>query len=360
MNADKNNKSKMRADKKIKPKVYIDGSEGTTGLQIYERLSERTDIELLSIDPGLRKDAAARAERINAADLVFLCLPDAAAREAVSMIDPENRHTKIIDASTAHRVSADWVYGFPELCPQQRENIRKARFTANPGCHATGLIAVTAPLVQAGILPPDYPLSAFSLTGYSGGGKKMITEYKQAKREFALEAPRLYGLLQAHKHLPEIQLYAGLSEPPAFIPIVDDYYCGMSVTVTLFGKLLRDIESRNIESNMEQKPKQNISAVSGPAGVREVRACLSAHYAGQKLIKVSPEPTEGMLSANLMSGTDGMEIFVNGNDERISVTAVFDNLGKGASGAAVQNMNLMLGFPETEGLRLPQWYRAIS
>ncbi|MDO4264872.1 MAG: N-acetyl-gamma-glutamyl-phosphate reductase [Eubacteriales bacterium] len=315
-----------------KPKVYIDGQEGTTGLRIRERLLPREDIMLLEIDPDKRKDEAERKRLINEANLVFLCLPDKAAVEAVGLINEGNLHTKVIDASTAHRVSEGWVYGLPELSKAQRQSVQSARLLANPGCHATGFITAVAPLIAAGIVPQDYPFSAFSLTGYSGGGKKMIAEYEAADCPELYQAPRLYGLTQTHKHLPEMKMYAGLSEAPVFCPIVDDYYSGMAVTVSL-------------EKRLIEKAGKKISK-----GL--VRETLLAHYEESKLISVSRSDTEGMLSAGLLAGSDKLEIFVNGTDERITVTSVFDNLGKGASGAAVQNMNLMLGYPETEGLEL--------
>ena len=313
-----------------KPKVYIDGQEGTTGLRIRERLLSRDDIMLLEIDPEKRKDEAERRLLINEANLVFLCLPDQAAIEAVSLIREGNLHTKIIDASTAHRVAEGWVYGLPELSKAQRQKVQSARFLANPGCHATGFITAAAPLVAAGLVPPDYPFSAFSLTGYSGGGKKMIAEYEAQDCPETYHAPRIYGLSQTHKHLPEMKQYAGLTNAPVFCPIVDDYYSGMAVTISVDTRLLPD-QGGNVSKEL-------------------VRKALSDHYADSKLISVCPTDTGGMISAGELQGSDRLELFVNGTDERITVTAVFDNLGKGASGAAVQNMNLMLGYPETEGL----------
>ena len=307
------------------PKVFIDGQEGTTGLQIYERLGGRQDIQLLHIDDSLRKDAAARRQLINQADLVFLCLPDAAAREAVALAD--SGRVRFIDASTAHRTDPEWVYGFPELRRGQREKIRAARLVANPGCHATGFLAVTAPLVQMGILPEDSLVMAWSLTGYSGGGKKMIAEYEAPGRDKALNSPRIYGLNLHHKHLPEMTLYAGLKNQPVFSPIVDDYYCGMQVTLPLHNSLLR-----------------------GHQTAQTLRDALAGFYEGEKLITVAPLRESGMLAANDFAGQNGLEISVSGNESQTIVTARFDNLGKGASGAAVQNMNIMLGFEETAGL----------
>ena len=302
----------------MRPKVYIDGQEGTTGLQIYQRLGARTDIELLRIDPDKRRDVAERKRLLNEADLVFLCLPDAAAVEAVSLI--ENGHTKVIDASTAHRIDPDWAYGFSELSEAHKANIRTSRRVANPGCHATGFISAVYPLVQAGIIDPDDFLTCFSLTGYSGGGKKMIAQYETDKPE-DFYAPRLYGLTQGHKHLPEMTQICGLKQSPAFTPIVDDYYKGMASTIAL------------------------------NTGADRAYEALSAHYAGCALISVEQQ-SEGMISANTMAGKDSLRLIVCGNAERCTVTALFDNLGKGASGAAVQNMNLMLGFEETAGLNL--------
>ena len=302
----------------MKPKIYIDGQEGTTGLQIYERLGSRTDIELLLIDPDKRKDIDERRRLLNAADLVFLCLPDAAAIEAVSLID--NPDVKVIDASTAHRTNPDWSYGFSELSAQHRSAIRSAHRVANPGCHASGFIAGVYPLVSAGIIAPDAFLTCFSLTGYSGGGKKMIAQYEQAKTD-DLNSPRIYGLNLTHKHLPEMQAVCGLTTAPVFCPIVDDYYKGMATTVSV------------------------------QADAHAVHAALSAHYAEGGLVTVAPFGwSENMIAANTFAGRDSMTLIVNGTEERAIVTALFDNLGKGASGAAVQNMNLMLGFDEFEGL----------
>ena len=308
-----------------KAKVYIDGKEGTTGLQIYERLGGREDIELLLIDEDKRKDPEERKKFLNAADLVFLCLPDAAAVEAVSMI--ENPNTRVIDASTAHRTNPAWDYGFPELSAAHRENIKCSKRVANPGCHATGFISVVYPLVAMGILPADTPLSSFSLTGYSGGGKKMIAQYESTDKEQALFAPCPYGMGQGHKHLPEMQAVCGLSHKPVFSPIVDDYYKGMATTVPF-----------------------HMSQMKGVSTLAEVREKLSAYYAGQTMVTVSGAADTAKLYGNEKAGSDTLEIIVAGNDEQFTVTALFDNLGKGASGAAVQNMNIMLGLDETTGL----------
>ena len=310
-----------------KPKVYIDGKEGTTGLQIYERLGDRDDIELLLIDEDKRKDTEERRKFLNAADLVFLCLPDAAAIEAVSLID--NPNTRVIDASTAHRTNPDWDYGFPELSAQHLENIKTSKRVANPGCHATGFIACVYPLVAMGILPADALLSSFSLTGYSGGGKKMIAQYESADKETALFAPCPYGMGQGHKHLPEMQAVCGLAHKPVFSPIVDDYYKGMATTVPL-----------------------HMSQLKGVSTVAEVRQKLQDYYAGQAMVTVSDQADTAKLYGNAKAGQDTLEIIVAGNDEQFTITALFDNLGKGASGAAVQNMNIMLGFEATAGLNV--------
>lgn len=309
----------------MKPIVYIDGKDGTTGLQIYDRLSARDDIDLLLIDEEKRKDPAARKACINQADIVFLCLPDAAAREAVAMV--ENPATRVIDASTAHRTAPGWVYGFPELKAGQRQAIAKAKWVANPGCHATGFISVVYPLVAAGVLPAHADLTCFSLTGYSGGGKKMIAQYKAADRGIELSSPCPYGLGQGHKHLPEMQAVCGLAKPPVFVPVVDDYYKGMATTVML-----------------------HVSQLNGVSSLQQVQEIYQAHYAGQKLVQVAPDTDTAKLYANAKAGSNSLSIVAAGNDGQFTVTALFDNLGKGASGAAVQNMNLMLGLEETTGL----------
>ena len=309
----------------MKPIVYIDGKDGTTGLQIYDRLSARDDIDLLLIDEEKRKDPAARKACINQADIVFLCLPDAAAREAVAMV--ENPATRVIDASTAHRTAPGWVYGFPELKAGQRQAIAKAKWVANPGCHATGFISVVYPLVAAGVLSAHADLTCFSLTGYSGGGKKMIAQYEAADRGIELSSPCPYGLGQGHKHLPEMQAVCGLAKPPVFVPVVDDYYKGMATTVML-----------------------HMSQLNGVSSLQQVQEIYQAHYAGQKLVQVAPDTDTAKLYANAKAGSNCLSIVAAGNDGQFTVTALFDNLGKGASGAAVQNMNLMLGLEETTGL----------
>ena len=309
------------------PKVYIDGKDGTTGLQIYDRLAARTDLKLLLIDEDKRKDPAERKRLMDSADIVFLCLPDAAAVETVSLV--ENPDTRIIDASTAHRTNPDWAYGFPELSRAHREKIAGSKRVANPGCHATGFISGTYPLAALGILPKDYPLTCCSLTGYSGGGKKMIAQYEGDKTE-DLFSPRIYGLSLQHKHLPEMQKICGLTRPPVFCPIVDDYYKGMATTISLHNDLLH-----------------------GAGSAKAVWEALSDYYKDETLVKVAPFGwDQSMIAANTMAGKDTLTLIVCGNDTHTTVTALFDNLGKGASGAAVQNMNILLGLEETTGLNL--------
>ncbi len=309
-----------------KAKVYIDGQSGTTGLQIFDRIGSRDDLEMLRIDEDKRHDLEERRKFLNAADIVFLCLPDEGAREAVALVD--NPDVCIIDASTAHRTADGWTYGFPELNATQREAIAASKRIANPGCHATGLISSVAPLVQAGLLPADYPLTCFSLTGYSGGGKRMIADYEAQDRPERLDAPGIYGLSLQHKHLPEMQKVCGLDRAPIFLPVVDDYYKGMATTIMLRNDLLHGVTS-----------------------AADVHECLCAHYAGQALVSVAPLGSNGpTLYANALSGTNKLQLVVCGNDESTTVTALFDNLGKGASGAAVQNMNIALGLDETCGL----------
>ncbi len=310
----------------MKPLVYIDGQAGTTGLQIRERLEARSDITLLTIPEAQRRDAAARDEYLNGADLVFLCLPDEEARLAVSMI--RNPGTRVIDASTAHRTLESWVYGFPELL-EWRDLIPGARRLANPGCHATGFLAAAAPLTEMQILPIDYPLAAFSITGYSGGGKQMIAEFEAP--EMAGAAPSLYATQLKHKHLAEMQKIAGLDFPPAFSPVLCSYYKGMATTILLQNQFL-----------------------AGHPGAEDIWDLLCAYYEGARMVSVQPFGGRAeRLSATALSGSDRLELVVSGHREQTQITALFDNLGKGASGAAVQNMNLMLGFDETEGLRLP-------
>ncbi len=310
----------------MKTKVYIDGQSGTTGLQIYDRIGARDDLELLRIDEDKRHDLSERKKFLNAADIVFLCLPDDGAREAVSLIDDPN--VRVIDASTAHRTSDDWVYGYPELSPDQREKIKNGKRIANPGCHATGFISITAPLVRLGILPKDYPLTCYSLTGYSGGGKKMIADYEADSRDKKLDSPGIYGLTLKHKHIPEMKKMTGLLDAPVFMPVVDDYYKGMATTIMLQNRLLNE------------KPSAEAIAER-----------LSHYYENEHFVSVIPfGENPGTLYANTLEGTNKLEIVVCGNEEQTSITSLFDNLGKGASGAAVQNMNIMLGIDETTGL----------
>ncbi|MGI6181736.1 MAG: N-acetyl-gamma-glutamyl-phosphate reductase [Agathobaculum sp.] len=304
----------------MKPKAYIDGKEGTTGLQIYERLGGRDDIELLLIDEDKRKDTEERRKFLNAADIVFLCLPDAAAREAVSLIG--NDTTRVIDASTAHRTAAGWDYGFAELSRAHRAAVAASKRVANPGCHASGFISSVYPLVAHDIIPADCALTCASLTGYSGGGKKMIAEYQDENRDARHDSERIYGLNLQHKHLPEMEYICGLMQPPVFVPIVGDFYKGMATTVMLPG----------VDAQL-------------------VHETLAAHYEGQKLVHVAPlGGDEPVIYANTMAGHDSLRLIVCGHAEQAIVTALFDNLGKGASGAAVQNMNIMLGLDETTGL----------
>lgn len=314
----------------IMKKIFIDGKEGTTGLKIYERFKNRYDIEILAIPEHLRKDAEARRELINKSDITFLCLPDDAAREAVSLCD--NPDTVIIDASTAHRTLDGWAYGFPELSEAHRNNIRTGKRIAVPGCHAGGFLSIAYPLVSRGHLPADYPLVCYSLTGYSGGGKKMIAEYESTDRSNLLDSPRQYGITQTHKHLKEMQHVAGLTRTPIFAPIVADYAQGMEVSLPLYTDML-----------------------SGISTSRQMHEFFSNFYAGQKMVKVLPYMGEGeidrsFIASNMYSGDNRMYIFVGGNDERILLCSIFDNLGKGASGAAVQCMNISLGIDETTGL----------
>ena len=299
-------------------KVFIDGSAGTTGLRISDRLEGRNDIELIRLDESLRKDEGARREALNRADIAFLCLPDQAAMEAVGLV--ENPHTAIIDTSTAHRTSEGWVYGMPEL-KGQRERLLRSRRIANPGCHASGFIALIAPLVRRGIVSRDARLGCFSLTGYSGGGKKMIAEYESPDRSILLKAPRQYGLSQQHKHLREMQVVCGLEHAPGFSPIVADFYSGMEVSVQLFD-----------------------------TDVKAIQRAYSEDYASGLIRYREGADEGGFLSAQAMSGRDDMEITVYGHDDRALLTARFDNLGKGASGAAIQNMNLLMGVDEATGL----------
>lgn len=304
-------------------KVFIDGSAGTTGLRIKERLSNRTDIELIILSEEKRKDTIARREAINSADIAFLCLPDAAAIEAVSLI--ENDNTVVLDTSTAHRTSDEWAYGFPELSLDFKEKVKTSKRIAVPGCHASGFIALIYPLIEKGILSKDISLCCTSLTGYSGGGKNMIAEYENTERDVLLDAPRMYGVTQKHKHLPEMVKICGINNAPAFLPIVSDFYSGMEVTIPLF--------------------KKDINGT-----VEDIKNIYKEKYQGPIVNFVEDFTENGFVSANKLSFNDGMQISVMGNDERILLCARYDNLGKGASGAAIECMNLVLGANLTEGL----------
>lgn len=306
-------------------KVFIDGSAGTTGLRIVERLKNRKDIELIILSEEKRKDIEARRKALNSADIAFLCLPDVASREAVALT--QNTNTVLLDTSTAHRTLDDWAYGFPELSAKQKEKIVNSKRIAVPGCHASGFIALVYPLVESGILPKDALLSAFSLTGYSGGGKGMIADYELAERDSLLDAPRQYGITQNHKHLPEMVKLCGIDNAPVFIPVVGDFYSGMEVTIPLFA-----------------------SQINGTT--QDIKNVYKTKYNGPVVKYTEDFAESGFVSANKLSFNDGMEISVSGNDERILLIARYDNLGKGASGAAIQCMNLVMGIDETEGLDL--------
>ena len=307
--------------------IFIDGKAGTTGLRIYERLAEREDLRILTLSEEERKSPVARRAALNACDIAFLCLPDAAARESVSMI--ENDNVVVIDTSTAHRTDPAWIYGFPEIEQGREEAIAASRRIAVPGCHASGFIALVAPLVKKGILPRDALLTVHSLTGYSGGGKKMIAEYETDEVDFLLGAPRQYALAQGHKHLPEMRAQTGLLHAPVFSPIVGDFYSGMEVTVPLHASML-----------CEGK------------GIEDVRAALAETYQGEIVRYESALGADGFLSAHEMAGKDSMRLAVFGNEERMILVAVYDNLGKGASGAAIQCMNTVMGIDKTTGLVL--------
>ena len=314
-------------------RVYVDGQEGTTGLQIRQVLACRSDIEVLSIDPGKRKDPAERARLLNAADIAFLCLPDAAAREAVAMV--ENPNTCVIDASTAHRTAPGWVFGLPELVRDQRERIRASKRIANPGCHATSFILLVRPLVAAGVIPPSFPLTATSITGYSGGGRKMIEQYETGG-DVRLTSPRPYALALSHKHLPEMATHTGLTVPPVFMPVVSNFYKGLAVTVPL---------------QFSQLPKGASAAAA--------HETLSRYYSGERFVRVMPlnDPetiAAGGFDVQACNDTNRVDIFVFGGNEQALLIARLDNLGKGASGAAVQSMNVHLGVDEGLGLEVPQ------
>lgn len=316
-----------------KTKVYIDGSEGTTGLRINERFEGREDIEILKIASELRKDPEERKKFINASDITFLCLPDAASIEAVSLIEKDNDHTVMIDASTAHRTEEGWAYGLPELGETFREKIRTGNRIAVPGCYASGFLMDVYPLIQMGFIDEEYPVCVNALSGYSGAGKKAIALYESPDKTVDLEAPRMYALAQKHKHLKEMQKIAGLKEAPLFVPVVDDYYSGMIVTFPIY-----------------------VSRMKRHVTPEALRDAVAEYFAGEQFIHVMPfgseEETNSFFSANVFSGYDDARIYVTGNDERILVSSIFDNLGKGASGAAIQCMNLRLGLPEETGLNL--------
>jgi len=312
-------------------KVFVDGQEGTTGLQIRDRLLDHDGVTLIEIDPAKRKDASERQRLLNEADIAFLCLPDAAAKESAALVTSER--TRLIDASTAHRTDPSWVYGLPELNKAQRASIRSATRVANVGCHAAGFILLVHPLVAAGVVPKDYPVTCHSITGYSGGGKKMIAEYEEPGRpRFPIGAPRHYALGMSHKHLPEMQKYGGLDFAPAFNPIVGDFYKGMAVVVPLARRLLA------------KKP-----------ALKDVHELLAGYYAGERFVRVMPFNDDANLDDGFFdplgsNDTNRNDIFVFGNDENMVLVSRLDNLGKGASGNAVQNMNVMLGLDEATAL----------
>lgn len=309
--------------------AYVDGQEGTTGLRIREVLAERPDIELLRIDPDKRKDPAERARLLNAADVAFLCLPDAASREAATFVT--NPRTCLIDASTAHRTDPAWVFGLPELARGQRDCLRQSKRIANPGCHSTAFILLVRPLVDAGVISPASPLSATSITGYSGGGRKMIEQY-EAGGDARLLSPRPYGLTLAHKHLPEMVTHARLTTPPIFVPVVGNFYKGLAVTVPL-----------------------HLSTLSGGTSVASLHALYADRYAGERFIRVMPpnDPetmADGYFDVQAANDSNRVDLFVLGTATQVLLVARLDNLGKGASGAAVQAMNLHLGLDEGLGL----------
>lgn len=309
-------------------KVFIDGKEGTTGLKIFERFENRRDIELLLIDSDKRKDAAERAKLINESDITFLCLPDQAAVEAVSLV--KNDKTKIIDASTAHRTLDGWAYGFPELGDNFRRRIRESNRIAVPGCYASGFNSIVYPLIKSGFIDRDYDIVCYALSGYTGAGKKGIAQYEDENRDTELDSPRLYALTQEHKHLKEMKAISGLSKFPIFSPVICDYPRGMVVCIALY------------TDRMNKKYT-----------VDDIYEMMSAHYEGSPIVKVRrPGYTTGMIGSNNFAQRDDMEIEINGNADRILITSRFDNLGKGASGAAIQCMNIATGIDETTGLNI--------
>ena len=311
----------------MKKKVFIDGSAGTTGLDIFRRISGREDIELITLAEEKRKDIQARREAINSADIAFLCLPDAAAMESASLV--ENENTVLLDTSTAHRTNEEWAYGFPELSTAAMEKIKYSKRIAVPGCHASGFIALIYPLIECGALEKSAKLTCFSITGYSGGGKKMIASYEEEGRDELLAAPRQYALSQKHKHLPEMRKMTGLENSPVFCPIVSDFYSGMEVTVPVFA-----------------------SDLCEGFGIEEIKKVYAEKYRGPVVSFNGSADEEGFLSAGKLSGTDKMEISVHGNEERILLTARYDNLGKGACGAAIECLNIVLGADMTEGMNV--------
>jgi N-acetyl-gamma-glutamyl-phosphate reductase len=314
----------------MKKTVFVDGQHGTTGLKIRERLAGRNDLEVIEIPQGKHKDPETRKKLLNEANIVFLCLPDDAARESVSLI--KNKSVRVIDGSTAHRVAEGWVYGLPELQKEQRGLIRNSRRITVPGCHATGFVAMLFPLVARGIVAPDYPVTCHAVAGYSGGGKAMIADYENKNAPAYIKTPRPYSLALNHKHVPEMTKYAGLARPPIFAPTVVDVFNGEIISIPLI-----------------------VSYLKKPLPAAGIREALAEHYAGEKFIRVMPYPADDNLKNGFMTftdcnGTNNLDIFVFGGEERVLLAARFDNLGKGASGAAVQNMNIVLGVPEDTGL----------
>ena len=314
----------------MKYKVFIDGKDGTTGLKIYERFQNRNDIELLLIDEEKRKDSAERAKMINASDFTFLCLPDAASIEAVKLCT--NPKVRIIDASTAHRTNDDWAYGFPELSAEHRARIQSSSRVAGPGCYASGFASLVYPLVKNGIIAPDYPIVCHAVSGYSGAGKKGIAQYEDPNRDIQFKSPRLYALTQEHKHLPEMQKVSGLAYKPIFDPYVCDYYAGMTVSVGIHTRLMKKKLTGEQLAELFQEHYNSSRFVH------------AADFMGTDIL------TENFIPSNTLAGTNNIQIIVCGNDERLVLTSRFDNLGKGASGAAVQCMNIMMGIDEGTGL----------
>jgi N-acetyl-gamma-glutamyl-phosphate reductase len=309
-------------------KIFIDGSQGTTGLKIYNRFEGRNDIELLKIDDDKRKDPQERAKMINSSDITFLCLPDKASIEAVSLVTNEN--VKIIDTSTAHRTNSDWAYGFPELDSSFREKIRTSNRIAVPGCYASGFNSIVYPLVSKGILPSDYPITCYAMSGYTGAGKNGIAQYEDKNRDAELDSPRQYALTQEHKHLKEMKAISGLNRTPIFAPHICDYPCGMIVSIPIFTDMLTKKISK-----------------------ADIQKLFAEHYDGEQFVKVRELGySKSMIGANNFAQRDDMEIEISGNDERVIITSRFDNLGKGASGAAIQCLNIALGIEENTGLNL--------